>query len=215
MVKSLLKPLYVHRIAEGYSMTIDDELLLEIFKPDRYGNLDKDAVIIRLVGSGDIKFTLEETFSYRSTRTGELVRMTPDIVVTKLNPTQEVAIELENDYDWDFQKSLRELKKYRLKFGDVRIIIPREYERFASLFCHENFQVYLWSAKRKWRCSICGYINAKENRFINFKCEGRIDKGKLCDNGRQDMFELVGLEDTKIEQYRPEEKGLKAEVAKA
>ena len=195
-------------------MTIDDELLLEIFKPDRYGNFGKDALIIQLIGSGDIKFTLEENISHLVRRTGEVLRMVPDIVVTKLNPTQTVAIELENDYDWDFQKSLRELKKYRLKFGDVRIIIPREYERFASLFCHENFQVYLWSAKRKWRCLDCGFINARENRFINFKCEGKKTNGKPCDNSRQDRFELVGLEDTKIEQYRPEETGLKAKLAK-
>ncbi len=194
-------------------MTIDDELLLEIFKPDCYGNLGKDALIIQLIGSGDIKFTLEESHSRRIAKTGEVIKMTPDILVTKLNPTQMVAIELENDFDWDFQKSLRELKKYRLKFGDVRIIIPREYERFASLYCHENFQVYLWSAKRKWRCLCCGFINVRENRFINFKCEGKLEKGKLCENGRQDMFELVGLEDTRIEQYKPEEKGLKAELA--
>ncbi len=61
-------------------MTIDDELLLEIFKPDCYGNLGKDALIIQLIGSGDIKFTLEESHSRRIAKTGEVIKMTPDNV---------------------------------------------------------------------------------------------------------------------------------------
>lgn len=126
--------------------------------------------------------------------------MTPDIVITLRQQSITIAMELENDIGWDFQESMRQLKKYRKKFSDVRIIIPREYKRFAPLYYHERFPVYLWSAKRKWKCLRCGQVNVNESR-IPPRCEGT--KEKPCGNSSRDEFELVGLKDTKIEQYTP------------
>jgi hypothetical protein len=186
-------------------MTIDDELLLELFKPDYHEKVGKGALIVNVVGTGDIDYKLEETYELTFWRISEVRRMTPDIMVTKRTSPETIAIELENDFNWDFQKSLRKLKKYRKKFGDVRVIIPREYKKFGPLYSHENFRVYLWSAKRKWKCLRCGFITARENRFMNFKCEGKTQKGETCNNRNRDEFEFVGLEDTKIDEFKPED----------
>lgn len=180
-------------------------MLLELFKPDFYEKVGKDALIISVVGTGDIDYKLEETYELTFWRISEVRKMTPDIVVTKRNKPETIAIELENDFNWDFQKSLRKLKKYRKKFEDVRVIIPREFKKFAPLYSHESFRVYLWSAKRKWKCLKCNFINPRENRFVNFMCEGKTNDGKPCNNGRQDLFEMVGLQDTKVEEFKPED----------
>ncbi|MCJ7559262.1 hypothetical protein MUO79_01425 [Candidatus Bathyarchaeota archaeon] len=186
-------------------MTIDDELLLELFKPDYYEKVGKGALIVNVVGTGDIDYKLEETYELTFWRISEVRKMTPDIIVTKRTQPETIAIELENDFDWDFQKSLRKLKKYRKKFGDVRVIIPREYKKFGPLYFHEGFRVYLWSAKRKWKYLKCHFVNSRENRFANFMCEGKTSDGKPCKNGRRDLFEMVGLEDIRIEEFKPED----------
>ena len=46
-------------------MTIEDELLVELFKPDIYGNVGKEALIIRIVGRRKIDYTLEELVYYQ------------------------------------------------------------------------------------------------------------------------------------------------------
>ena len=190
-------------------LTIDDELLLELFKPDYCGNLGKDALIVGIIGARDIDYSLEETPQQKYVRASgeherEVERMTPDIVITYKHEPITVAIELENDIKWDFQDSLRQLKKYRKMFSDVRIIIPREYKRFAPLYYHERFPVYLWGAKRKWKCQRCGHLNEKESR-IPPKCEGKNQNGKKCDNASREDFELVGLKDAEIDKFKPED----------
>jgi hypothetical protein len=179
------------RIRKGYNMTIDDELLLELFKPDYYGNIGKDALIVNIVGTPIIDYKLEESEEVTFWRKSEIEKMTPDITVTLKQESITIAIELENDIKWDFQESLRQLKKYRKKFSDVRIIIPREYKRFAPLYHNERFQVYLWSAKRKWKCFRCGFVNVNESR-IPPKCDGKNQNGKSC-NANREEFELVGF----------------------
>ena len=41
-------------------MTIDDELIYELIKPDRYGKVGKDAFIVKVVGTRKIDSKLEE-----------------------------------------------------------------------------------------------------------------------------------------------------------
>jgi hypothetical protein len=183
-------------------MTIDDELLLKLFDPDFYGNLGEDALIANIVGTRLIDYTLEETKEVSFWRKGEIETMTPDIVVTHRQQSTTIAIELENDISWDFQKSLRQLKKYKKQFSEVRIIIPREYKRFAPLYYHEGFGVFLWSAKRKWKCLKCHHITPSESR-IPPRCNGKTEDGKPCTN--KNDFDLVGLESTKFEGYKPED----------
>ena len=186
-------------------MTIDDELLLELFKPDRYGNIGKDALIVDVVKTLAFDYKLEETFQpnyhrFSGEKEREYSKMTPDITIIFSREPTTIAIELENDIKWDFQASLRQLKKYTKMFSDTRIIIPKEYTRFAPLYKKEGFRVYLWKAKRRWQCLRCGTINENESR-IPPQCKGKNTEGKKCKNKSRDEFDLVGLKDTKIEEY--------------
>lgn len=187
-------------------MTIDDELLLELFKPDPCGNVGKDALIVKdhVVRTHAFDYKLEDSQEISFWRKSEIERITPDIIITLKRETKTIAIELENDIKWDFQDSLRQLNKYKKNFPDTRIIIPREYKRFAPLYVHEGFKVYLWSAKRKWECLRCHYINIEENRVPPKKCKGKAKEGKSCGNTNRDEFDLVGLEDTQFKEYVPD-----------
>ncbi|GAH88678.1 unnamed protein product [marine sediment metagenome] len=121
--------------------------------------------------------------------------MTPDITVTlPKEGGKPIAIEVENDIQWDFGASLRQVKKYQQKF-DTRIIIPEVYKRFAPLYKNEGFRVYLWKAKRKWQCKKCGKITPNESR-VSPKCTT-----ENCKNKNQHLFDLVGLKDAEIEEF--------------
>ena len=179
-------------------MTIDDELLLKLLKPEKSGKVGKDALIVKVVGTLKIDYKLEEPIDYQTKndatqRTWSI--MTPDILVTTQGTQpRQIAIELENDIQWDFGKSLRQVKKYQQKF-DTRVIIPYEYERFAPLYKNEGVRVWLWQAKRKWKCLRCETINANKSR-VPPKC-----KNEKCRNKSRDEFDLVGLEDTDFNEY--------------
>jgi len=190
-------------------MTIDDELVLELIKPDRDGKVGKDALILKILGnSSEIEYELEKT-TYNFSQYGDLkkkfekvrfIPMTPDITVTAFSPKdktiQNTAIELENDIDWDFAESLRQLRKYRLNFPDTRIIIPKEFERFAPLYEKAGFRVYLWKAVRKWQCLRCGTETRKEGP-VTPKCSN-----SKCNNNSRNEFRLVGLQNADVEEYQ-------------
>jgi hypothetical protein len=186
-------------------MTIDDELLLEIIKPDRAGKCSTDALLFKIINDKQfVGYKLEEdTIYYEHYSDGNLpsmkvepVTMTPDITVLVLQgggkSTREIAIEVENGYKWDFQESLRQVKKYQKQFLDVRMVIPEEYRRFAPLLKNEYIRVFLWKAKRKWQCLRCGTETVKEGP-ISPKCS--------CNNNNQNDFRLIGLVDTNIEEF--------------
>ena len=183
-------------------MTIDDELILLLLKPEKDGKVGEDALIIKVVGTRKFDYKLEEStrdLKYDLIGLGiqsELIPMTPDITVA-VPPKygKQIAIELENDIDWDFQKSLRKVKKYQVRFEDTRVIIPSDYEKFAPLYRNKGFRVYLWSAKRKWQCLRCETVTLKEGP-IQPKC-----RNKKCGNKSRNEFRLVGVKDTKIEEY--------------
>lgn len=143
-------------------MTIHDELVLKLIDADRWGKAT--GYVIKIAGSSDIDYLLEELYYLR---TATLVEMCPDIVVTNLKSDKRTAIELEGDTDWDFAKSLRQIKKYRMnskEFQDVVVIIPKRYERFATLYAKQGFRVYLWKATRIWQCLGCGKVLEGESR---------------------------------------------------
>jgi hypothetical protein len=199
-------------------MTIDDELLLELIRPDGEGMITADALIVSIVGAKDISYSLEESTYYVRTygRSGvdektEIVRITPDITIkmkmkkdrkatlqdlvkeAMIGPSVGIAFELENDIHWDFQESLRQIKKYKRKFTDTRIIIPNDFKRFAPLYKHEGFRVYLWRAKRRWECLRCGCENESEGP-VTPKC-------RQCKNNSPNEFRLIGLKDTSINEF--------------
>ena len=198
-------------------MTIDDELILALVKPDSDGSLTVGGLLVGLVGAKDITYSLERsTYFFRTYGKGEdqkteLIMITPDITVKRktkkgfkvavkdavkqmvIGPDVGIAFELENDIHWDFQESLRQIKKYRGKFKDTRIIIPCDYKRFAPLYKHEGFKVYLWKAKRIWECLRCSTETEKEGP-VTPKCQ-------KCSNNSSNDFRLVGLKDTTIEEF--------------
>jgi hypothetical protein len=42
------------------AMTIDDELILELFKPDRYGKIGENALIVNVTHDKNVQYNLEE-----------------------------------------------------------------------------------------------------------------------------------------------------------
>lgn len=193
-------------------MTIHDELIRELIKPETDGKVGKGALVVKIVGTRKIKYKLEEQthywkfFSFGAPPSAmgekELVKITPDITVTIPLQKKEkrIAIELENDIQWDFGESLRQVKKYRGKFLDTRVIIPYEYKRFAPLYKNEGVRVWLWQAKRKWKCLRCETINVNESR-VPLKCKGKDKEGRKCTNKSRDEFDLVGLENADFNEY--------------
>ena len=197
-------------------MTITDELLYEILKPKPTGKISDDAPIRRIIGKKEIAYKLEKSTAYtqklgygKNTEL-DIVKITPDILVrvsSTINPLetsplsssnseQYVALEIENDVHWDFKKSLRKLKKYKARFPDTRVIIPKEYERFASFYVNEGINVYLWDGKRRWQCLKCGTETAIKG-LITPKCS----KPK-CKSHKQNEFRLIGLKDTIINEFK-------------
>lgn len=200
-------------------MTIDDELILALISPDENGRITGEGLLVSIAGATDIHYKLEESTHYiRNYGTQEhpkteIVKITPDITVLRklgrgwkailkeamkemvIGPESGIAIELENDIQWDFQSSLKQIKRYKRKFEDTRIIIPVDYRRFAPLFKSEGFRVYLWNATRRWQCLRCGTETLKEGPVTP------LCSNKSCKNRSQSDFRLIGLKDTRIEEF--------------
>jgi rubrerythrin len=187
-----------------------------LIKPDNKGRVTDKALIVTLTGTPNIFYRLEhstyyvQTYGSQEYQEHEVVRMTPDITI-KIKPEKGwkaavkdamkemvageklIAVELENDIHWDFQESLKQIKKYKKKFRDTRIIIPNDFKKFAPLYKHEGFRVYLWRAKRVWQCLKCNTETDKEGPVFP-KCSG-------CGNVNQNDFRLVGLKEPTINEF--------------
>lgn len=198
-------------------MTIDDELILALIRPDPEGKITGEGLIVSIAGGKDIRYKLEESTHYRKNYGSEeypkiaIVKITPDITIWKkpdrgwkailkdamkemvVGSESGIAVELENDIQWDFQCSLQQIKRYKGKFEDTRIIIPADFRRFAPLFKNEGFRVYLWNANRRWQCLRCGTENVKDGPVVP-ECS-------KCKNHSQSDFRLIGLKDAKIEEF--------------
>jgi len=174
-------------------MTIHDELVLELIKPDR--RRKPTGYIIHIVGGRNVSYVLEELFYWRGHHQAVLnvyVEMTPDIVVTNKGSGKRTAIEIESDVEWDFAHSLRQVKKYRQNskdFDDVVVIIPKKYERFAILYENEGFPVYFWKATRIWECK-CKKVTEDE-RTVKPRCSS-------CSSTE---LEFKGVKDVKFEPF--------------
>lgn len=184
-------------------MTIIDELLVELIKPDKFGEIGKNALLAKVVGTSSFTYTLEESKWFRKNyeeklrtvihRTQKEIMISPDIIVKITNTNEQIAVKIENDIKWDFGESLRQAKKYRDKFPDTRIIIPKSNQRYAPLYKNEGLRVFLWSGKRKWKCLRCETVSLNENR-VPPRCE-------KCNNNSKSDFELVGLENADVNEF--------------
>lgn len=89
------------------------------------------------------------------------------------------------------------MKKYRAKFSDIRLIIPEDYVRFAPLYKKEGFRVWLWSARRRWRCEKCETVTETKGRIAPpQKC-----KNTKCTNKNRQDFTLTGLTNADILEF--------------
>lgn len=157
-------------------MPIHDELIRALTEWDEHKNIP----LVRIVRTAAIDY---HTHQYL----GE--NMCPDLVVEYHRPqqTKVTLIEVESDDDFNFQRSMIQIRKYQKKYGDVRVIIPTEYERFARLYDNEKFKVYLWRAVRVYRCS-CGEKFDSEERSHFAKCPNCNKTGKVI------LKDIKGLE---------------------
>jgi hypothetical protein len=173
-------------------MTIHDELILALTQPNEKG----DVPIYKMVGRNNAPFRIEESaFLSQGDRPDYTAPLppqgiTPDIIVrVRTSPVEEwVAIEVETDKDFDFGESLRQVKKYRGKYG-VIVVIPMEYERFVPLYKNEGLRVYLWKATRILECMACGKLSYVD-KPIEPKCSA-----KGCKSPGQ---RLKGIKDEKF-----------------
>jgi hypothetical protein len=60
------------------------------------------------------------------------------------------------DIRFDFDKSMRQIRKYQEKYRIIAII-PKDYERIGLLNKGQKIDIYLWSATRLWECLRCGH----------------------------------------------------------
>ena len=178
-------------------MTVHDELILKIIEKDENGVMPLHK-ITNTPENEDISFRLEHTFTLPWG--GSLVLATPDIVVFFKQresdsknpyanpPIHGYAIEIENDIQWDFSDSLRQIKKYFQGYYPI-VIIPKIYERYKEPYEHEKIDVWLWSAKRIWECMDCGDILQSD----------KTGKPKKCLGCNSNQLRLKGISDFLLE----------------
>ena len=177
-------------------MTIHDEIILKLVEKDENGVMLLHK-ITNLPENEEISFRIEHLFTLVWAGSKDLA--TPDITVffkerirDSKNPYANppilgYAIEIENDIQWDFADSLRQIKKYFQGYYPI-VIIPKIYERFKALYEHEKIDVWLWSSNRVWECMECGNIQINEKT-------GKPNCTKCCSN----QLRLKGISDFKLE----------------
>lgn len=83
-----------------------------------------------------------------------------DLLVTILkyrgNTDQRVAIEVENDREFDAEGLLRQIKKDQPY--PVIVVIPHDEWKYAYLFQKSMIRVWYWKAKIKWKCDSCNSV---------------------------------------------------------
>lgn len=98
-----------------------------------------------------------------------------DLLVTILNyqgnQTQQVAIEVENDRNFDVDAILRKIKKDQP--CPTIALIPKENEKDAWRFQDNLIKVWLWRVKCKWKCRSCNTVFATTSTITPKKCEGQ------------------------------------------
>jgi hypothetical protein len=125
----------------------------------------------RMIGFGNIRVVPIEFIG---------IRRNADFLVTILNPPyrgeQKVAVEVENDYDFDVDKMLQQIKKDQP--CPTIAIIPKENERDAWLFRENLIKVWLWSVKRRWKCGYCHSFSTTTSKSPPRECPNESCKKK-------------------------------------
>jgi len=174
-------------------MTIHDEIIKEITKPNEQGKTILDDMI-----SFPIRNIELEAYRRVVNPEGEFEKICPDIIVdVEYEGRNQLAIEVESDITWDFASSLRQVKKYRrnqsIRFLDVKAIIPKDYEEYAPLYRNEDIDVWTWQALSHWICYGCDTrqaVHLQRPRIVR-RCEN--------EEKHEHHLRLEFLSDVKIE----------------
>lgn len=118
-------------------------------------------------------------------------RRNVDLLVAILNPCargQKVAVEVENDRDFDVDRVLRKIKKDQP--CPTIAIIPKDHEKDAWRFQKSFIEVWLWDVKCKWKCGWCNSIFTTNSSRQPDKCQNQ-----KCKKGGKITFEGIEHDD--------------------
>ena len=141
-------------------MPIHDELIRALTEP----NENNEIPLLRITRTKAINYSTHLLIDEK---------MCPDLVIDyhrSREPGEVILIEVESDDDFNYQRSMIQIRKYKRKYPDVRVIIPEEYERFARLYDNDGFTVYLWTASRICKCRCEHVFSSKQWRPRCPKC---------------------------------------------
>lgn len=93
------------------------------------------------------------------------------------NRAQEVAVEVENDREFDAQSILRKIKKDQP--CPTVVIIPHNQSKNAWLFQESMIKVWYWKAKIRWKCRKCNDSFTTDSSIMPSKCEKCQEKGQF------------------------------------
>lgn len=92
---------------------------------------------------------------------------------------QKVAIEVENDRDFDSEEVLRKIKKDQ-PYPTI-VVIPHNEHKYADLFQQSMIRVWYWKAKIKWKCDLCEDVFTTKSSITPRYCQNsdcKTKKGK-------------------------------------
>ncbi len=119
-------------------------------------------------------------------------RRNVDLLVTILNypyrGEQNVAVEVENDYDFDVDKMLQQIKKDQP--CPTIAIIPKENERDAWQFQDNTIKVWLWNVKRRWKCGYCNSVFSTTSKSPPNRCSN-----ENCNKGGKIVLDDIEYDD--------------------
>lgn len=148
-----------------------DDYLMDLLRANDYHWLKK------MIGFGKLK--LEPSAFIGKKRN-------VDLLVTILNyhgnKTQNVAVEIENDREFDADAVLRKIKKDQP--CPTIAIISKEHEKDAWRFQKSLIKVWLWRVRCKWKCHRCDSVFTTTSSIPPNKCES-------CKKGGNIVFEGI------------------------
>lgn len=169
---------------------IHDALLLELVKKDNNGNFPN---ILKFVS--DKNFSIKFSVDLKDKGCVDVVLTYPkhadssvigDFLVVGMAGTNDIALELITDIDFDAGKKLEQVNRYKQGYRDVRVIIPEEYNSYSPLFLMNDVKVHTWTGTRRWKGKYCGHITeVKDSSEQPIKCS-QCNKNELFFIGYKD-----------------------------
>lgn len=148
-----------------------DDYLIDLLRANNYDWLKK------MIGFGKLK--VEPSAFIGSKRNVDLLVM---ILNYPNKRKQKVAVEVENDREFDADAVLRKIKKDQP--CPTIAIIPIENKKDAWRFQENLIKVWLWRVKCKWKCHQCNSVFRTTSSITPNKCE-------ICKKGGKFVFEDI------------------------